>query len=612
MAINERLYRDERDYLRRYGKLIAKENPRLEMFLANKEADPKVERLLEGFSLLTARLREKIEDEFPEVTVPIITRLCPGYLRPVPALTIIEYTPDSRMLTTPVMISRGEQVMNRVKDSQPENARPGDEVADGLPPCIFTLCRDIRLLPLRTEAIQNCSSLSAGIMDMTFSITGHARITAADLNGISFWLGSDDECSRHQLYLWLSRYRSSAELIVGMEHYPQPSLALSPAGFSAQESPLPHTDRDGYRIIQDWFCFPDVQAFFTLSGIAFPGEGLTGSFTLRLHFDRPLPGNLHLNRDALRLHCAPAVNLFAHDAVPFTPDTSRRDWPLTPDAEYPEHYAIFSVMRVTGQDDIPRGSDGLPDMTCSRRRNALLPWDSLQHSLEYHRERNVIYWRHLTKSALLRDAPDHFIILQHADGSPPGAGQTGPEPIQVSLICTNGDQPARLAPGDICVAVGQEPSVASFRNVTVPSASLLPVPDGPLHWSLLSAMTLNYLTLNDVEVLRDILRTFDRHGIHEPLTARLSPEKLAALEKLETRPSDRLFQGIMRRGLESVLYVSPQPFCCEGEIYRLGTVLSYFFALYASTNSWHRLTLINTRTREVWQWNERTGQFPAM
>lgn len=220
MAINERLYRDERDYLRRYGKLIAKENPRLEMFLANKEADPKVERLLEGFSLLTARLREKIEDEFPEVTVPIITRLCPGYLRPVPALTVIEYTPDSRMLTTPVMILRGEQVMNRVKDSQPENARPGDEGADGPPPCIFTLCRDIRLLPLRTEAIQNRSSLSAGIMDMTFSITGHARITAADLNGISFWLGSDDECSRHQLYLWLSRYRRSAELIVGMEHYP--------------------------------------------------------------------------------------------------------------------------------------------------------------------------------------------------------------------------------------------------------------------------------------------------------------------------------------------------------------------------------------------------------
>lgn len=131
-------------------------------------------------------------------------------------------------------------------------------------------------------------------------------------------------------------------------------------------------------------------------------------------------------------------------------------------------------------------------------------------------------------------------------------------------------------------------------------------------WPLLSAMTPNYLVLDDVEVLRDILRTFDRCGLHEPLMARLSPEKLAALERLETRPSDRLFKGIPRRGLESTLYVNPQPFSCEGEIYRLGTVLSYFFALYASTRSWHRLTLMNTQTQEVWQWKERTGQFPAM
>lgn len=612
MAVNERLFREELDYLRRYGKLMARENPRMEKFLATQGTDPGVERLLEGFSLLSARLREKVEDEYPELTVPLITRLWPGYLRPVPAITVIEYTPDRSRLTAPVMISRGEQVMNRVQDSQPENARPGEEGADGPPPCIFTLCRDIRLLPLHTETIQNRSSLSAGVMDMTFSITGTARLTANDLNGISFWLGSEDECSRHQLYLWLSRYRTAAELIVGEQHYPQPELALSPAGFSAQESPLPDSDRDGYRILQDWLCFPDVQAFFILSGIAFPFDALTGTFTLRLHFNRPLPENLHLNREALRLHCAPAVNLFVRDAMPFTPDASRRDWPLTVDAEYPGHYMIFSVRSVAAQDDIPRGSDGLPDMTLPRRRNAPLPWDSPRHPLECHRERQVVYWRHLMKSALLGDAPDHFITLRRADGSPPDAGQLGPEPVQVSLTCTNGDLPARLACGDISVAVGQNASVASFCNVTVPSASLLPVPDGPLHWSLLSAMTLNYLTLDDVEVLRDVLRTFDRGGIHEPLMARLSPEKLAALERLETRPSDRLFKGIPRRGLESTLYVNPQPFSCEGEIYRLGMVLSYFFALYASSHSWHRLTLVNTQTQEVWQWKERTGQFPAM
>ncbi len=127
MAVNERLFREELDYLRRYGKLMARENPRLERSLATQGTDPGVERLLEGFSLLSARLREKIGDDYPELTVPLITRLWPGYLRPIPAITVIEYTPDSSRLTTPVMISRGEQVMNRVQDSQPEDARPGGE-----------------------------------------------------------------------------------------------------------------------------------------------------------------------------------------------------------------------------------------------------------------------------------------------------------------------------------------------------------------------------------------------------------------------------------------------------------------------------------------------------
>lgn len=109
-----------------------------------------------------------------------------------------------------------------------------------------------------------------------------------------------------------------------------------------------------------------------------------------------------------------------------------------------------------------------------------------------------------------------------------------------------------------------------------------------------------------------IPRTFDRCGIHTPLMARLSPEKLNALEKLETLPTDRLFTGIPVRGLSSTLYINPQPFTCEGEIYLLGTVLSHFFALYASENSWHMLTIINTRTQEVWRWTEKTGQFPVM
>ncbi|WP_250144884.1 type VI secretion system baseplate subunit TssF, partial [Escherichia coli] len=105
-----------------------------------------------------------------------------------------------------------------------------------------------------------------------------------------------------------------------------------------------------------------------------------------------------------------------------------------------------------------------------------------------------------------------------------------------------------------------------------------------------------------------ILRTFDLPGAHHPQRARLSRQKLDAIEKLETKPVDRLFKGVPVRGLATTLWIRPDPFICEGEIYLLGTVLSHFFALYASINSYHCLKIINTESQESWEWQEKMGQ----
>ncbi len=169
MALNTSYYREELDYLRQYAKLLVRENPQLASFLAHKEADPDVERLMEGFAFLSARLREKIEDEYPEVTIPLLNRLQPNFLRPVPAMTIIEYMPDIRRLTAPVEITRNEQIMNTPLDDS-QAGIPGEESGadNGPPSCIFTLCRDFWLLPLRINDIQQHSSATHGIIDITF------------------------------------------------------------------------------------------------------------------------------------------------------------------------------------------------------------------------------------------------------------------------------------------------------------------------------------------------------------------------------------------------------------------------------------------------------------
>ncbi len=95
-----RYYRDELNFLKRQGREFAEGNPGLSRFLSERSTDPDVERLLEGFAFLTGRMREKVEDEFPELTHSLISMLWPNYLRPVPSMTVVQFTPTWHALST--------------------------------------------------------------------------------------------------------------------------------------------------------------------------------------------------------------------------------------------------------------------------------------------------------------------------------------------------------------------------------------------------------------------------------------------------------------------------------------------------------------------------------
>ncbi|HAL9674687.1 TPA: type VI secretion system baseplate subunit TssF [Escherichia coli] len=616
MEFEERYFREELDYLRQLSKLLATEKPHLARFLAEKDADPDIERLLEGVAFLTGNLRQKIEDEFPELTHGLIKMLWPNYLRPVPAMTLIEYTPDMDKSSVPVLIPRNEQFTTNAGEIRVDEVLPSDAKKEEPPPCTFTLCRDIWLLPVRLEQIENRSTTRNGVINITFSVAPGTDFRTLDLNKLRFWLGNDDNYTRDQLYLWFCEYLQGADLTVGEQHIRLPEFMLKAVGFEPQDAmlPWPKNVHSGYRILQEYFCYPDAFLFFDLCGCPALPDGLQAEFfTLQLRFSRPLPVDIRLRRDSLRLYCAPTINLFIHHAEAITLDNRRADYPLVPSRHYPQHYDVFSVNSVVSQvQDMFRKKDlGRPVSTQAARQWPA--FESFSHQMEYSRKREVVYWHHRTKTSLFHRGFDHTLAFIHADGSyPSDESLLSNEVVSVSLTCTNRELPSQIRSGDITGTTGKNAAVASFRNITRPTQPLWPVIDGSLHWSLLSAMNLNYLSLLDTDALKQVIANFDRHAIHHPQTARLSQQKLDAIERLETRPVDRLFTGIPVRGLASTLYLHPEPFVCEGEMYLLGTVLSHFLSLYASVNSFHMLTVVNTESQETWKWTERTGQHPLI
>lgn len=239
MEFEERYFREELDYLRQLSKLLATEKPHLARFLAEKDADPDIERLLEGVAFLTGNLRQKIEDEFPELTHGLIKMLWPNYLRPVPAMTLIEYTPDMDKSSVPVLIPRNEQFTTNAGEIRVDEVLPSDAKKEEPPPCTFTLCRDIWLLPVRLEQIENRSTTRNGVINITFSVAPGTDFRTLDLNKLRFWLGNDDNYTRDQLYLWFCEYLQGADLTVGEQHLRLPEFMLKAVGFEPQDAMLP-------------------------------------------------------------------------------------------------------------------------------------------------------------------------------------------------------------------------------------------------------------------------------------------------------------------------------------------------------------------------------------
>lgn len=445
MAFEERYYREELDYLRQLGKLLAQEKPYLARFLAEKEGDPDVERLMEAFAFLSGGLRQKLEDEFPEFTHGLINMLWPNYLRPVPAMAVIEYRPKKE-LKTPVQVCRDELIKTQAGRSRQlfaQGVLTSEDNKAAQTACHFTLARDIWLQPLLVQDVRNNSTLKEGLIEIDFFTEGNVSPSELDLNKLTFWLGNDDDYTRHQLYMWFSERLMDAELVSGEHHISLPDLWLDAAGFEREDAllPWPKNVHSGYRVLQEYFCYPESFFFFHLrDATPLPENFPVNNFTLRLRFNLPLPADIKLRRDSLRPYCTPAVNLFVHHSEPVRPDGNAPQYPLCASQQYPESCDIFRIQSVSSKTNESKHGE----------KFRLWPeFEGFQHQIEYSSQRDVVYWHHRTKTSLFHRGLDHSIAFVHADGSLPEDPRLKGEVFTASLVCTNRMLPASLHTGDI-------------------------------------------------------------------------------------------------------------------------------------------------------------------
>ncbi|ASX12326.1 type VI secretion system baseplate subunit TssF [Aeromonas dhakensis] len=585
----EHYFRDELAFLRLQGREFADSHPELTRFLSEQNSDPDVERLLEGFAFLTGNLRAKIEDEFPELTHGLLNMLWPNYLRPVPSMTIMQFSVIPGAIAQPALVRQGCQL----------DSLPMDEVT-----CHFQTCHDTWVYPadIRHIAAQSGNDLSTISLDIAL----HAPLPLSELqlDKLRFFLGGDSYTA-YELYFWLSNQLSHIELEIDGKRFRQEAKALKPVGFERGDALLPYPNNvySGYRILQEYFCFPESFLFFELAGGDWPKQPLPVSeFKVHFCFDRPLPAELKIRPDSFMLNCVPAINLFQHDSEPVNLNGRQAEYPLKASYRHADGFEIFSVDQVEGWVEGNLGrSRGTPRI--------YQPFESFQHQIERAKQRLALYYRVRVKEAVSGDGFEHSLSFVRGDET---TTVELDESISVTLTCTNRSRAARLKVGSVCVPTGSSPSFATFRNLIRPTRPLRPALDGSLHWTLISNLSLNYVSLLRRDALVQVLRTYDFPALHDKQAEQASRKRLAGIEEIETKPVDRLVRGMPVRGLKSVLSIRQSAFGSEGELYLFSTVLAHFFSLYASVNAFHLLEVVNLDNKERYQWPVQIGQHSLM
>lgn len=579
-------FQDELGYLRELGKEFATAYPGIGPMLAERGGDPDIERLLEGVAFLTGKIRQKIDDELPEVIHSVAALLFPHYVRQIPSASVVEFTPLPNVVRERLLVPRGSEV--------------GSVPVDGVS-CRFRSTQDVELLPIAIEDVRvDTGQTLAQTLRIELKLTGGANFASLNLKSVRFYIHGDRRL-QDDVRLWLGEHVDSLALAAvdssgkdNVLHVPQKRL-LELVGFAEEQAliPYPETVYPGFRLLQEYFTIPQKFAFFDVGGFdRLPAEKMGDRFAILIQFKDSMPANSRVSKENFKLFCSPVVNLFAHPTDPIKPDQAKHEYLVRPSGGDPNGYEIYSVDNVVG----------IARKTSQRVR--IPSFLSFEHEIDPEAAERGVFYQHHLRPAAVGDGVDVYMSF----GTPADSKQLPDfDVISIDSTCTNRRLPSQLKMGDLRISTATSPAVATFTNV-IPVTPPLPPPIGrELQWRVLAHMAMTYRSIAELEVLRGTVDIYNFQALVDRQAARANQLRVAAIKSIEVNPTDRLFRGAPIRGIAARMELDEGGFAGEGDLYLFASILNEMFASYVALNSFTQLTVTGQSTRAEYKWEPKNG-----
>ena len=576
-------YLQELSKLRDLGEEFSKAHPEKAGMLSGRRSDPDVERLLEGTAFLTALLRQKLEDEFPEIIHELVQVIWPHYLRPIPSASIVAFTPKPTLKQT-TTIPSGTQVA-----SVPVEGTS----------CLFTTCFPVEMHPLNLlEASYVESSGQPPAIKLLLELKGPA-LSDWQPNSLRFYLGGENTTST-ELYrllrndlqeIHITSLDNNRSLILSPNY-------LKPVGFASDEALIPYPTHvlPGYRIIQEYFILPEKFLFFDIKGWErWEDRGGGIRFEIKFIFKKVPRSIPRVKTDNFVLSATPVINVFPFDAHPIRLDHRKTEYRVSPSGNKGAHYQVYTVEKVVG---FVQGT---------ARERVYVPFELFNPDTRNH----PVYHTHVRELEAGGDDRSGFdVYLSVAYSEDSGLAVT--ETLSVQLKCTNGILSEGIRTGDICVPTSSSPEYVDFKNLRPPTSMVLPPLGTNLLWRFLSHLSLNYVSLANVQNLQAMLDLYNFKETRDRPSFLANQKRIAGIESLTTRAADRLVAGVVMRGREIQMDIRKDHFIGHGDLYLFGTILDFFLGSYASINTFTQLIVKEVLQGDIYKWPTRIGDHPLI
>lgn len=576
-----RYYEAEMRYLRDAGKEFAQAFPdRARMLNIDRvgERDPHVERLFEGFAFLMGRLRQKLDDELPEMTEGLVSMLWPHYLRMIPSLSILELAPEPAGLQRHEVLPAGLEVL-----SDPIAVEGGGRDGGGQVECTYRTTQAVDLYPLRlTDADIQTREDGRSVVRLRLAFQGPATREPFEVPRLRIYLHADRPLALTMRAALTAPPAAVQVRVPGVPAdlpgaaQPMAGLRIEPAGFGAGERLWPKPDNafGGYQLLLEYFTFPEKFMFVDLIGLdmkAIPPSA--DHFDVEVVLEKALPADLRVSADNFRLYCTPVINLFELEADPVSVTHRESEYRVRATERHGWHVEVYSVDTVRGFE------------AATGERFEYAPFAAFRHRggmLRHEMPERYFHTR-------VRRGPsgrfDTWLVLgghaweQH-DSLPE-------ETLSLSVTGTNGMLPRKaLGQAGIRRMRSGFAHVSAVRNLTAPTLPVYPPTRDRFHWRVLSHLAPNYLSLLDAEMLRGSLALYDWTD------GEMNRRRIGAITAVHHRPLRKLVKGGLLRGVEIAVTVDRTRFAGDGDLALFGDMLNAFLSLYATLNLYTRLVII--------------------